>query len=89
MMGINMYKYRVVHGDVGPGHVVLLDYRGQTYLVRPLSVAPPPGTKLEGAKPHLGFGILACTLSGQIYRVMFEAIGGQRVINRNSQQVSG
>lgn len=74
-----MYKYRVVNGEVEPDRVVLQDYRGQTYLVRPLSLAPPRGAKLEGARPHLGFGVLVCSLSGQTYRVMFEAIGVQRV----------
>lgn len=80
-----MYKYRVVRGEVDEGLVVLQDYRGQTYLVRPLSLAPPHGAKLDGARPHLGFGILVCSLSGQMYRVIFEEIGGQRVVQPNQQ----
>lgn len=80
MLGVIMYKYRVVNGDVDANRVVLQDYRGQTYLVRPLSLAPPHGARLEGARPHLGFGILVCSLSGQVYRVIFEEIGGQWVV---------
>ena len=84
-----MYKYRVVRGEVDEGLVVLQDYRGQTYLVRPLSLAPPHGAKLDGARPHLGFGILVCSLSGQMYRVIFEEIGGQRVVQPNQQLRTG
>ena len=84
-----MYKYRVVRGEVDEGLVVLQDYRGQTYLVRPLSLAPPHGAKLDGARPHLGFGILVCSLSGQMYRVIFEEIGGQRVVQPNQQFRTG
>lgn len=39
-----------------------------------LRVMPPEKACLHGAKGRLGFGILLCTESGAIFRVIFESI---------------
>ena len=50
------------------------DSAGNAYRVRALGTPPPVGVTLTGARPHLGFGLLVCAGSGQVYRVIFESI---------------
>ena len=69
-----MHRYRVMSFKVDETRRVLKCSSGRLHLVRALNAPPPEGAVLGGAKPHLGFGILTCTVSGAIFRVMFEAI---------------
>ena len=69
-----MFKYRVMPDKDAHDHVAMQDSAGNAYLVRPLGTPPPVGAMLTGAGPHLGFGLLVCDGSGQVYRVIFESI---------------
>ena len=70
-----MHKYRVVECWLDESRLTLQCTRGHFHVVRALSMLPVAGASLEGAKPHLGFGILLCPISGTIFRVIFESIG--------------
>jgi hypothetical protein len=69
-----MHKYRVVEHQAAEGRCALQCSMGRFHLVRVLAAMPPMGVRLGGDKPHLGFGILRCTASGEAFRVIFESI---------------
>lgn len=70
-----MHKYRVVERWVEHGRLTLRCSRGHYHMVRALSALPDLEARLEGYRPHLGFGILMCSKSGASFRVIFESIG--------------
>ncbi len=70
-----MHKYRVVECFSEERRLTLRCSRGQYHIVRALSVLPGLDAMLEGARPHLGFGLLSCPKSGAIFRVIFESFG--------------
>ena len=80
-----MFKYRVIQAS-DHEHLVLEDTVGQIYLVRALGPPPQIGSRLDGARPHLGFGLLMCNMSGQVYRVMFESIRGRAAVVLKPEQ---
>ncbi len=69
-----MHKYRVVHRTDDDEFVALRDGSGRYHVARPLKAKPPLRALLQGDKPHLGFGMLLCTQSGQVFRMIFERI---------------
>jgi hypothetical protein len=69
-----MHNYRVLERWKASGLCALRCSKGRYHVARALSVLPPVRACLAGDKPHLGFGILQCTASGAIYRVIFESI---------------
>ena len=69
-----MHQYRVVGRLEGSNRWALKCSNGRFHLARALNGAPASGTLLRGDKPHLGFGILLCAMSGAIFRVIFESI---------------
>jgi len=69
-----MHKYRVVHRTDGDEFVALRDGSGRFHVARSLKEKPPMRALLHGARPHLGFGMLLCLESGEMYRVIFERI---------------
>lgn len=69
-----MHKYRVVELHADKGLCALQCGQGRHHLIRALGRAPGLDTRLVGDKPHLGFGILRCTATGAMFRVIFEAI---------------
>lgn len=75
-----MFVYHVRQGSDGLERILLQDNAGQLYLARTLGAPPPLGARLDGARPHLGFGILVCKVSGQAHRVIFEAMGGPAAV---------
>ncbi len=75
-----MFKYRVTQIAEGLHHFMLEDNASQVYLVRALGSPPPIGARLNGARPHLGFGLLECSASAQVYRVIFESTGGDAAV---------
>jgi hypothetical protein len=65
----------LVLGHSGDGaRLALRDGAGCHHLARALNVPPPTGTTLNGTTPRMGFGLLVCGTTGQIYRVIFETI---------------
>jgi len=70
-----MHKYRVVERWPDGSRLELRCQTGRYHVVRILSGTPAAGVTLTGDKPHLGFGLLSCSLSGRIFRVIFESIG--------------
>lgn len=69
-----MHQYRVL-GRLGDSELCALQCsNGRFHLARALNVPPSRGTLLRGDKPHLGFGILLCAMTGAIFRVIFESI---------------
>ena len=69
-----MHQYHVVECWPDSNRVGLQCQLGSYHLVRVLSAMPAADISLNGDKPHLGFGILSCTLSGRTFRVIFEWI---------------
>jgi hypothetical protein len=69
-----MHKYRVVELQTEKGLCALQCNLGRYHLIRALGRAPGLDMRLVGDKPHLGFGILRCTASGALFRVIFETI---------------
>lgn len=70
-----MHKYRVVEPQAEARLFTLRCSRGHYHVARALSLLPAVDARLEGDKPHLGFGLLVCPNSGAVYRVIFESIG--------------
>jgi hypothetical protein len=48
-------------------------------VARSLHVMPRLDAALNGDKPHLGFGLLTCTETSAVYRVIFEAINDAKL----------
>lgn len=69
-----MHKYSVVEHWSDGSRIELRCQTGRYHVVRVLSGTPAANATLFGDKPHLGFGLLACSLSGRIFRVIFESI---------------
>ena len=69
-----MHEYRVVERWADKGLCALQCSTGRYHVARALKVMPPVDVSLSGDKPRLGFGILLCTASGSIFRVIFESI---------------
>lgn len=69
-----MHKYRVVELYAERGLCALQCSLGRYHLIRALGHAPDVDVRLVGDKPHLGFGILRCTATGAMFRVIFESI---------------
>jgi len=74
MAGALMHTYSVVENWTGDGRLGLRCQVGRYHLARALHASPPPGLRLNGARPHLGFGVLLCPKSGAFFRVIFERI---------------
>ena len=84
-----MFKYRVMPDRDAHGHLAMQDSAGNAYRVRALGTPPPVGAMLTGARPHLGFGLLVCAGSGQVYRVIFESLESYVAELPSKQQRTG
>ena len=73
-----MHKYCVVERWPEERQLALRCSVGHYHLTRALGVLPAVDARLEGAKPHLGFGVLKCPVSGAMFRVIFESIGNSQ-----------
>jgi hypothetical protein len=71
-----MHEYRVVERWADKSVCVLRCHTGRYHVARMLNVMPAAETALHGDKPHLGFDILLCVVSGAVFRVIFESIDG-------------
>jgi hypothetical protein len=69
-----MDKFRVVERRADSSHFSLRCSSGRYHVARSLDLAPQLDAALNGAKPHLDFGLLVGTSSGTVFRVFFEAI---------------
>ena len=70
-----MHKYRVVERWQEESRLALWCSAGRYHLARALGPLPVADARLEGSRPHLGFGTLQCTATGTVFRVIFESIG--------------
>jgi hypothetical protein len=84
-----MFDYWVVHAGSADAPVTLRDELGRLHLARVLSGQPALGSRLHGAAAWLGFGLLQCHQSGQIFRVTFVAVDGQTWCPPAHWQVAG
>lgn len=84
-----MYEYRVVERWADQGLCALQCNLGRYHLARALHFMPPEDVPLSGDKPRLGFGILQCTASGAIFRVIFESINDAQPSAGASRTQSG
>jgi hypothetical protein len=73
-----MHKYRVVESRTAESQLVLQCSTGRFHIAQGLNQLPPVGTLLFGAVPHLGFGALTDTRSGEVCRVIFGSINHPR-----------
>ena len=73
-----MHTYRVIVGGVGKTCITLRDGNGHFHLARFLNEPPTEGLVLGGGRPHLGFGMLICLDSKQMFRVIFERINSTK-----------
>ncbi len=69
-----MHTYSVVENCAGENRFGLRCQSGRFHLARALQDTPQSGVQLNGARPHLGFGVLVCPTSGAFFRVIFEYI---------------
>ena len=69
-----MHEYTVAQRSLDDGRLALVCNLGRCHLTRSLCTLPRVGALLSGAKPHLGFGLLLCVSSGDIFPVVFELI---------------
>jgi hypothetical protein len=69
-----MHRYRVVERWPDGSRLGLQCQMGRYHLVQALGGMPAVEAMLNGDKPQLGSGMLSCTLSGRIFRVVFESI---------------
>jgi hypothetical protein len=69
-----MHEYRVVQRSLDDNRIALVCNMGRYHLTRTLRALPLVGAMLSGAKPHMGFGLLLCLGSGDIFPVVFELI---------------
>ena len=69
-----MDKYRVFERRAEQSRMTLRCRRGQSHIARARSVLPVVEASLETDEPHLGFGLLLCSQSGTVCRVIFESI---------------
>lgn len=74
-----MHKYRVVEHWPEEKRLTLRCSRGHYHIARVLSGLPVVDATLDGARPHLGFGILNCSKSGASFRVIFESFGHTQI----------
>lgn len=69
-----MHRYHVtgIHDD----HrcVSLRDSGGRFHIARAMAEMPPVGTNLAGSLPGLGYCVLLCTATSQVFRMNFERI---------------
>lgn len=74
-----MYRYRVIERWEDESRLALRCSTGYIHMTRALGALPAADAKLEGARPHLGFGVLQCPQSGSTFRVIFESIGNSEM----------
>lgn len=69
-----MHKYRVVERWADESRVALQCHMGRYHVALALNGMPPAASTLHGQKPHPGFVVLLCTVSGTMFRMIFESI---------------
>jgi hypothetical protein len=69
-----MHKYRVIEHHVAARQLALKCAFGRYHRARVLGGCPDRDAVLQGTLPHLGFAILLCMQSGEVFRVIFETI---------------
>lgn len=69
-----MHKYRVVERWVDDSRVALQCQMGRYHVALALNGMPPAAGSLHGQKPHPGFVVLLCTMSGTMSGMMFRMI---------------
>ena len=74
-----MQKYRVVERRAEQSRMTVRCGAGRYHVARALSLLPELDQGLEGNHPHLGFGILLCQKTGEIFRVIFESVGNAEI----------
>ena len=74
-----MNPYRVVESRPDEKRLALRSGSGRFHLIRALNALPAEGAILHGDRPHLGFGLLLCRRSGDVYRVIFESINNREL----------
>ena len=84
-----MVEFCVTQDEDGDDRLLLQDNAGQFYRVRALGLTPPVGARLHGARPRLGFGLLMCSVSGQMFRVIYESTGSHAAIVLGQQPSTG
>ena len=73
-MNRRMHEYHVIERWPEEGLCALRCSSSRYHVARALHVMPPEEAHLHGDRPRLGFGILLCTTSGAIFRLIFESI---------------
>lgn len=69
-----MHRYRIIERWTEENRVALRCQTGRYHVARALNGVPLAEVSLKGDRPHLGFGILLCTSSGTMFRMIFESI---------------
>ncbi len=83
-----MHRYRVVERCDESELCALRCSAGRYHVARSLKAMPPLHATLNGTKPHLGFGLLVCAVSGATFRMIFEAINDSRPLLGHSSTPS-
>lgn len=69
-----MHRYHVVERWVDDSRVALQCHMGRYHVALALNGMPPAAGNLHGQKPHPGFVVLLCAISGTMFRMIFESI---------------
>jgi hypothetical protein len=69
-----MHKYRVVERWADESRVALQCQMGRYHVALALNGMPPAAGTLHGQKPYPGFVVLLSTVSGTMFRMIFESI---------------
>jgi hypothetical protein len=69
-----MAKFIVVDVNAERRLIALLDRAGRYHVAFATSGLPPLSAYVRGFNPERGFGLLVNVQSGQVYRIVFEAV---------------
>ena len=77
-----MHKYRVVECWADESRIALQCHLGRYHVALALNGMPLAEGTLHGQKPHSGFVILLCAMSGGMFRLIFESINLADLVSR-------
>ena len=69
-----MHRYHVTAIHEDGNSVSLRDSAGRFHIARAMTERPAVGTNLAGSLPGLGYRVLLCTATSQVFRLTFEHI---------------
>lgn len=84
-----MAEFIVIDVNAGQRLIALLDRSGRYHVAVATASMPPIRAYVRGFNPERGFGLLVEVQSGQVHRIVFEAVdcGQERALERLHESV--